>query len=55
VEVKNGEDGWKKTYIKTGLSDGINLEVVDGVDASTELKGAKKMEEGEMEASVTVD
>lgn len=54
VEVKNGE-GWKKTHIKTGLSDGINLEVLEGVDATIELKGAKKEEEGEMEASVSVD
>jgi len=46
VEVKNGE-GWKKTWIKTGLSDGINLEIVSGVDATTELKGAKKQAEGE--------
>ncbi|MBK7754120.1 MAG: efflux RND transporter periplasmic adaptor subunit [Flavobacteriales bacterium] len=44
VHVKNGEE-WKKTWIKTGLSDGINLEVVEGVDATTELKGAKKEEE----------
>lgn len=44
VQVKDGE-GWKRTWIKTGLSDGINLEVLSGVDASTELKGAKKEEE----------
>jgi HlyD family secretion protein len=44
VEVKNGEE-WKKTHIKTGLSDGINLEVVGGIDSTTELKGAKKVEE----------
>lgn len=43
VQVKDGE-GWKKTYIKTGLSDGINLEVLDGVEPTTELKGAKKVE-----------
>lgn len=44
VDVKNGAE-WKKTWIKTGLSDGINLEVLSGVDAKTDLKGAKKMEE----------
>ncbi len=58
VEVKNGdgkEASWKKTWIKTGLSDGINLEVLEGVDATTELKGAKKEVEGDMEASVTID
>ncbi len=48
VQVKDGE-GWKKTHIKTGLSDGINLEVLSGVDAKTELKGAKKEEMPEME------
>jgi len=37
-----GEDAWKKTWIKTGLSDGINLEVLQGVEAGTELKGARK-------------
>ena len=46
VEVKNGA-GWKKTYIKTGLSDGMNLEIISGIDAATELKGAKKTDEGE--------
>ena len=50
VQVKNGEE-WKRTYIRTGLSDGINLEVLEGVDAKTELKGAKK-EKSEVEMSV---
>lgn len=40
-----GEDAWKRTYIKTGLSDGINLQVLEGIDASTELKGAKQEED----------
>ncbi len=40
VQVRNGEE-WKKTYIRTGLSDGINLEVLEGVSPETELKGAK--------------
>ncbi|MCB0790456.1 MAG: efflux RND transporter periplasmic adaptor subunit [Flavobacteriales bacterium] len=44
VEVRNGED-WKKTFIKTGLSDGINIEVIDGITSDYELKGAKKAEE----------
>ncbi|MBV6403752.1 MAG: efflux RND transporter periplasmic adaptor subunit [Flavobacteriales bacterium] len=41
-----GEEAWQRTYIRTGLSDGINLEVLDGVDANTELKGAKVEPEG---------
>jgi HlyD family secretion protein len=50
VHVQDGEE-WKRTYIKTGLSDGINLEVLDGVTAETKLKGAKKMAP-EVEVSV---
>lgn len=42
VQVKDGE-GWKKTFIRTGLSDGINIEVKEGVDKNSELKGAKKV------------
>ena len=53
VQVKDGE-GWKKTHIKTGLSDGLNLEVLGGIDASTELKGAKKEEVSE-EAEMSGD
>ena len=34
VNVRNGE-GWKKTWIKTGLSDGINLEVLSGIGETT--------------------
>jgi HlyD family secretion protein len=49
VQVKDGE-GWKRTLIRTGLSDGINLEVLGGVDATTELKGAKKEEEAPEES-----
>lgn len=44
VQVKNGE-GWDKTYIETGLSDGIHLEVKDGISAETDLKGAIKTED----------
>lgn len=46
VDVKNGE-GWKKTYIKTGLSDGLDIEVLEGITMETELKGLKKDEEEE--------
>jgi HlyD family secretion protein len=52
VDVKNGKE-WKKTHIRTGLSDGINLEVLGGIDANTELKGAKKEPEGEGKMSVS--
>lgn len=51
VQVKDGE-GWKRTWIKTGLSDGINLQVLEGVTAETELRGARKEEEKGMQVSV---
>jgi len=46
VDVKDGE-GWKKTFVKTGLSDGLDIEVLEGVTMTTELKGLKKVEEEE--------
>lgn len=50
VQVKDGV-GWKKTHIKTGLSDGINLEVLEGVASDAQLRGSKKEEEKKVEAS----
>ena len=48
MEVKNGE-GWKRTYIRTGLSDGIHIGGDRmGSAMETELKGAMKMEEDEV-------
>jgi len=48
VFVKNpegkGETAWTKTWIKTGLSDGMNLQILEGVTAETQLRGAKKVE-----------
>lgn len=43
VQVKDGA-GWKRTYIRTGLSDGIHLEVLEGLSETTELKGTRKMD-----------
>lgn len=44
VDVKQGE-GWKKTYVKTGLSDGVHIQVLGGIADTTSLKGAKKIVE----------
>ncbi len=44
VDVKNGKD-WKKTYVRTGLSDGVNIELLGGVADTTSLKGALKVDE----------
>jgi HlyD family secretion protein len=50
VQLKDGES-WKKTYIRTGLSDGINLEVLEGIPADAKLRGAK-VEEKKKEVSM---
>ncbi len=49
VEVHNGNQEFRRQYIRTGLSDGINIEVVDGIAMDTGLKGAVKGEEEEEE------
>ncbi len=38
VEVETGEQEFEKKYVKTGLSDGINIELLDGVDENDKLK-----------------
>ncbi len=48
VEVEGTTpQNFKKTFIKTGLSDGINIEVLSGIDKNTKIKGSKKEEGGE--------
>ncbi|MBP8822521.1 MAG: efflux RND transporter periplasmic adaptor subunit [Flavobacteriales bacterium] len=44
VDVRNGQ-AWKKTYVHTGLSDGVNIQVLGGVVDTTSLKGAMKIVE----------
>ena len=44
VQVKKGK-GWERTWVRTGLSDGIHIEVLDGIGPDSELKGSKKTEE----------
>ncbi len=38
VEVAVGDQQFERRDVKLGLSDGINVEVLDGVDADTEIK-----------------
>ena len=38
VEVETGDQKFEKTYIETGLSDGINIEVKKGIDKETNIK-----------------
>lgn len=44
VEVETGNQEFEKRPVKLGLSDGINVEVLDGVDKNTSLKGAEIIE-----------
>ncbi|MBL4651489.1 MAG: efflux RND transporter periplasmic adaptor subunit, partial [Flavobacteriales bacterium] len=46
VEVEISEQEFEKVFIETGLSDGINIEILSGIDADTKIKGAV-MEAGE--------
>jgi HlyD family secretion protein len=45
VEVKQKNNTYKKVYLKTGLSDGINIEILDGVKSGDEMKGNEKTAE----------
>lgn len=45
VEVQTTPQVFEKRPIRTGLSDGINIEVVSGIEMGSELKGAQKSEE----------
>ena len=38
VELEVGEQEYEKRYIKTGLSDGINIEILEGVKKEDQLK-----------------
>lgn len=42
VEVETSPQKFEKRYIETGLSDGINIEVLDGITKDDKLKGDKK-------------
>lgn len=42
VEVEKGDQNFEKHYIKTGLSDGINIEVLEGVSREDEIKNPNK-------------
>jgi len=52
VEVQAGEEqNFEKRYVKTGLSDGINIEITEGLKQEDKVKGEKidpkKIKEGE--------
>lgn len=42
VEVETSPQEFERRFIKTGLSDGINIEVLEGITKDDKLKGEKK-------------
>jgi len=52
VEVETGEQEFDKVIVETGLSDGINIEILSGINANTLIKGAI-MEDGELASEST--
>lgn len=43
VELRTGDQTFEKKEIETGLSDGIYIEVLDGIDSTTEVRNRKLM------------
>ncbi len=41
VEVETKKDEFKKVYIKTGLSDGLNIEIIEGISIKDMIKKPK--------------
>ena len=42
VEIETSEQVFEERFIKTGISDGINIEVLEGITKDDKLKGEKK-------------
>ena len=42
VEVKVGDREFEKRQVKLGLSDGIQVEIVSGIDSTTQVKVLKQ-------------
>jgi HlyD family secretion protein len=41
VEIETGAQKFEKRYVKTGISDGINIEITEGLSKSDKVKGEK--------------
>ena len=41
VEIEKGEQQFEKRYVKTGISDGINIEITEGLTKADKVKGEK--------------
>lgn len=42
VEVETGDQVFEKQYIKTGLSDGLKIQVLDGIDPTAKIKNPNR-------------
>ncbi len=49
VEIEKQPQIFEKRFIKTGLSDGVNIEIKEGLGISDKIKGEKKEEEKKAE------
>ena len=49
VEIENQPQLFEKRFIKTGLSDGVNIEIKEGLGIDDKIKGPKKEEEAKKE------
>jgi HlyD family secretion protein len=45
VEVEKGNQIFEKRFVKTGLSDGINIEILEGIQKTDKLKMPQLAEE----------
>lgn len=45
IEIEKESQKFERKLIKTGISDGINIEVLEGADEKTRIKGAEKKKE----------
>jgi len=41
VEIEKGEQKFEKRFVKTGISDGINIEITEGLTKADKVKGEK--------------
>ena len=44
MEIKNKDGSFERSEIETGISDGINVEILSGVDKGDEIKVWNKTE-----------
>ena len=45
IEIEKESQRFERKLIKTGISDGINIEILEGADEKTRIKGAEKKKE----------